>query len=216
MSFSKVYSAQTHLLKGKIIDIEVDLSKGLYAFNIVGLPDKAVEESRDRVGAAIKNSGFTSPKQKNQKVVVSLAPADLKKEGPLFDLPIALAYLLAAEEIRFNPEGKIFLGELSLDGELRRINGVLPLVEEAKKKGFKEIYLPKENVLEAALIPEIHIFGIETLAQIIEHLDTHTKDKNNEKQKLIPAERTEIIFEDNPLAIDFKDVKRSGGCKKGT
>src|SRR5438105_12931345 len=99
MSFSKVSSAQSHLLKAKIIDIEVDLSKGLYSFSIVGLPDKAVEESRDRIGAAIKNCGFISPKNKNQKVVISLAPADLKKEGPSFDLAMALGYLLAASEI---------------------------------------------------------------------------------------------------------------------
>ncbi|MCH7756675.1 hypothetical protein IIC45_01135 [Patescibacteria group bacterium] len=95
MSFAKVYSAQTTLLKATIITVEVDISKGLYAFAIVGLPDKAVEEARDRVSAAIKNSGFKSPKQKNQKVVIALAPAGLKKEGPLFDLSAALAYLLA-------------------------------------------------------------------------------------------------------------------------
>src|SRR5262245_26478576 len=115
MSFSKVASAQSHLLKAKIIDVEVDLSKGLYHFSIVGLPDKAVEESKDRIAAAIKNSGFTSPKNKNQKVVISLAPADFKKEGPNFDLAMALAYLLASEEIGFNPKKKLFLGELSLD-----------------------------------------------------------------------------------------------------
>src|SRR5438552_2292554 len=103
MSFAKVQSAQTDLLKAQIIDIEVDLSSGLHAFSIVGLPDKAVEEARDRMSAAIKNTGFKSPKAKNQKVVISLAPADLKKEGPAFDLPMALGYLLAARLIRFDP-----------------------------------------------------------------------------------------------------------------
>jgi len=93
MSFAKVHSAQTVELKAHIVDVEVDLSRGLHAFSIVGLPDKAVEESRDRVAAAIKNSGFTSPKSTNQKIVVSLAPADIKKEGPFFDLAIAVAYL---------------------------------------------------------------------------------------------------------------------------
>src|SRR5438046_2284659 len=107
MSFAKVFSAQSHLLKARIIDVEIDLSKGLYSFLVVGLPDKAVEESRDRIGAAIKNSGFTSPKHKNQKVVISLAPADLKKEGPSFDLGMALGYLLAADEIKFDPKGKL-------------------------------------------------------------------------------------------------------------
>ena len=118
-NFAKVYSAQTTLLSAQIIDIEVDLSKGLHSFTVVGLPDKAVEESRDRVSAAIKNSDYKSPKVKNQKVVISLAPADIKKEGPVFDLGIALAYLLSCDDIKFDPEDKLFLGELSLDGYLR-------------------------------------------------------------------------------------------------
>lgn len=96
MSFAKIYSAQTFLLEPHIVDIEVDLARGLHSFSVVGLPDKAVEESRDRVSAAIKNSGFKAPKAKNQKITVSLAPADMKKEGPAFDLGIALAYLLAS------------------------------------------------------------------------------------------------------------------------
>src|SRR3954470_11077109 len=111
MSFSKVFTAQASLIRATIISVEVDLGKGLHSFTVVGLPDKAVEESRDRVGAAIKNSGFASPKSKNQKVIISLAPADLKKEGPAFDVPIALAYLLASGEIRFDPKRYIFIGE---------------------------------------------------------------------------------------------------------
>ena len=149
MSFSKVYSAQSTLLTPHIIDVETDLSKGLNAFIIVGLPDKAVGEAKDRISAAIKNAGFTSPKQKNQKVVVSLAPADLKKEGPVFDVAIALGYLLAAEDIVFDPKKKLFLGELSLDGLIRPITGTLPLVEEARKKGFTQAFVPKENAEEA-------------------------------------------------------------------
>src|SRR5690348_3067832 len=107
--------------------METDISRGLYAFSVVGLPDKAVKEARDRVSAAIKNSGFTSPKSKNQKIVISLAPADQKKEGPVFDVSIALSYLLAAEEIDFDPEGKLFLGELALDGAIRPVHGILPI-----------------------------------------------------------------------------------------
>jgi len=117
-NFAKVYSAQTTLLSAQIIDIEVDLSKGLHSFSVVGLPDKAVEESRDRVSAAVKNSGFKSPKAKNQKIVISLAPADLKKEGPVFDLGIALAYLLSCDEIRFNTEKKLFLGSSRKENEI--------------------------------------------------------------------------------------------------
>ncbi len=171
MSFSKVYGAQANVAGATIISIEVDLSKGLHAFSIVGLPDKAVEESKDRIGAAIKNSGYPSPKSKNQKVVVSLAPADLKKEGPSFDTPMALAYLLASDEIRFNPEHKLFLGELSLDGRLRSVPGVLPLAREACKRGFTEMYVPKENAREAALIEGITVYGAETLKEIIDSIN---------------------------------------------
>ena len=104
MSFARIYSAQTHLLKGKIVTVEVDITKNtLHAFTLVGLPDKAVDESKDRMSSALKNSGFNSPKNQNQKIVISLSPADLKKEGPYFDLAIALAYLLSAEEIDFDP-----------------------------------------------------------------------------------------------------------------
>ena len=118
-SFSRVFSAGPHLLRGELVTVEVDTARGLYAFTIVGLPDKAVEESRDRVSAAIKNSGFGSPKSKNEKVVVSLSPADIKKEGSYFDLAIAVGYLLSVEELAFDPEKKMFLGELALNGEVR-------------------------------------------------------------------------------------------------
>jgi len=151
MSFAKIYSAQTVLLNAHLITIEVDISKGLHSFTIVGLPDKAVEESRDRVSAAIKNIGYRSPKQTNQKITISLAPADIKKEGPIFDVPMALAYLLARDEIHFDVEKKLFLGELSLDGKIRPIHGTLALVREAAALGFEEVYVPKENATEAAL-----------------------------------------------------------------
>ena len=125
MGFAKVFSAQPTLFGAHPITIEADLSKGLHAFTIVGLADKAVDESRDRVSAAIKNSGWKSPKQRNQKITIALAPADQKKSGPLFDLPIALCYLHATEEIRFDPEDKLFVGELALDGRVRGVRGVL-------------------------------------------------------------------------------------------
>ena len=106
MGVSKVTSAQTNLLSVYAVEVETDLSRGLYAFSVIGLPDQAVEEAKDRVGAAIKNTGLTSPKQKNQKIVISLAPAAVEKSGPAFDLAIALSYLLAAEEIDFDPKNK--------------------------------------------------------------------------------------------------------------
>ena len=143
MQFSKIFSAQTVGLTAHIIDVEVDLSRGLHAFSLVGLPSTSVDESRDRVSAAIKNSGFTSPKQKNQKIVISLAPAEIKKEGSHYDLAIALAYLVASGDAQFNPQGKLFLGELSLDGKLRPIRGTLLLAQAARERGFTEIFVPE-------------------------------------------------------------------------
>ena len=220
MSFAKVHSAQVALLKAQIVDIEVDLSKGLYAFSVVGLPDKAVEESRDRVSAAVKNSGFKSPKQKNQKIVIALAPADLKKEGPVFDLGMALAYLIAAEEIKFSPSRKIFLGELSLDGEVRKINGVLAIAEEAKRRGFEEIYLPKENAREAALIDGIKIFGVKNLQEVIAHLDERRANEDEDgnikiKIELKQEPATKIERKEEEFEIDFSEIKGQEMAKRG-
>lgn len=174
MQFSKIFSAQIVGLTTHIIDVEADLSRGLHNFSLIGLPSASVDESRDRVSAAIKNSGFTSPKQKNQKIVVSLAPAELKKEGSHYDLAIALAYLMAGGEARFNPEGKIFLGELSLDGVVRPIRGVLLYAQVAQREGFSEIFVPAENAREAALVSGITVYGVHTLTEIINHLDNKT------------------------------------------
>src|SRR3954466_14194600 len=133
MNFARVYGAQPGLPKAHLVSVEADLARGLHAFNIVGLPDKAVEEARDRVASAIKNSDLTSPKSTNKKIVISLAPAELKKEGAAFDLPVALSYLLAAEELNFAPEGKLFAGELALDGSLRPIRGTLSIALLARE-----------------------------------------------------------------------------------
>jgi magnesium chelatase family protein len=207
MSFSKVYSAQTQLLSVTPISVETDISRGLYAFAVVGLPDKAVEEARDRVSAAIKNSGFTSPKSKNQKIVISLAPASEKKEGPAFDVAIALSYLLASEEIEFDPEGKLFLGELSLDGKLRPVRGILPVARFAKKSGVKELYVPTENVSEAALIEGVSVFGADSLQTLIQHLT---------KEKLIaPAKTTKINKKETSTRVDFSDVRGQERAKRG-
>jgi len=213
MGFAKVFSAQHHLLKAEIVSVEVDLARGLHAFSIVGLPDKGVEESRDRVSAAIKNSGFPSPKSKNQKVVVSLAPADLRKEGPIFDLAIALAYLLASNEISFDPSTKLFLGELSLDGKLRRIRGVLPQVTEARAKGFTEVYVPIENAVEASLIEGIAIFAVSTLQEIVSHLDT--KRSGAEKVFIKPFPQTKMSAEKRETGADLSDIQGQEVAKRG-
>ncbi|MEK7567640.1 MAG: YifB family Mg chelatase-like AAA ATPase [Patescibacteria group bacterium] len=209
--FAKVHSAQTHLINGFIVDVEIDLSKGLHSFSIVGLPDKANEEAKDRVSAAIKHSGFSSPKSHNQKIVVSLAPANLKKEGPLFDLAIALAYLLAKEEIDFDTTDKIFIGELSLDGKLRGVSGILPLVETAKKKGFKEVYVAEENAEEAALIRDIKIYGAPSLSKVVEHLISKTPIlKSQEETKIEKG----LKNNENP-ETDFVDIKGQETGKRG-
>jgi len=207
MSVSKVFSAQTNLLSVYTVEVETDLSRGLYAFAVVGLPDKAVEEARDRVGAAIKNSGLTSPKQKNQKIVISLAPASEKKEGAAFDLAIALSYLLAAEEIEFTPKGKLFLGELSLDGTLRAVRGVLPIAKFAKENGFSELYVPKENTKEAALIEGIAVYGAESLSEIIKHLSG--------EKLLTKSPKTNFVRKERNNSTDFADVRGQERAKRG-
>ncbi len=166
----RVFSGAVFGLDAFPIEVEVDSTPGLHFFNIVGLPDKTVEESKDRIASAIKNSGFIAPHQKNRRVIVNLAPADIKKEGPAFDLPIALGYLLTTQQIKFKTEERIFLGELSLDGSLRRINGILPIVSMAKNQGFKEVFIPKNNVQEASIISGLSIIGVQNLSELIGHL----------------------------------------------
>ena len=172
---SKVYSAAIVGLDAQIVEVETDVSYGLRSFHIVGLPDKAVEESKERIGAALKSSGFRSPHSQPQRVLVNLAPADLKKEGSLYDLPIALGYLLASNQIKFNPEGKIFVGELSLNGKLRKIKGALPFALKAKEKGFSQIILPKQNALEAALIEDLEVIGVQNLKELVLYLKGERK-----------------------------------------
>ncbi len=181
----KVFSAAINGLNAQIIEVETDVSFGLSKFEIVGLPDKTVEESKERVAAAIKNTGFRSPFQQSQKVLINLAPANLRKEGSLYDLPIALGYLFASKQIRFNPQEKIFCAELALNGQLRPIRGVLSLSLIAKEKGYKEIILAKENAPEAALAlsleknkntnQEIKIIGLNSLKEVINYLEGRLK-----------------------------------------
>ncbi len=217
MAVSKIYSAQATLLSAQLIDIEVDLSKGLHSFSIVGLADKSVDESKDRVGAAIKNSGWKSPKNKNQKVVVSLAPADIKKEGPLFDLPIALAYLISSGDIDAEVEHKLFIGELSLDGKLRPIKGALPIAQMAKKKGFTEIFLPLENAEEASSIDGIKVFGAESLLDVVKHINTKESDDEDAlpKVKLKEYKSKKKKKTKREIEVDFSDVKGQESAKRG-
>ncbi len=172
MSFARVYSAQPGIPKGKLVHVETDVSRGLHAFSIVGLPDKAVEEARDRMSSAIKhtNKKFTPPKATNKKIIISLAPATIKKEGAVFDLPMAISYLIAAGELKASTEKVLFAGELALDGALRPIRGALAIAQIAREKDFDALIVPKENAAEAALIEGIAVYGAETLGEVIAHI----------------------------------------------
>lgn len=217
MQYAKVHGAQTSLLSPYLVSIETDLSRGLHSFTVVGLPDKAVEESRDRVAAAIKHSGYESPKSRNQKIVISLAPADLKKEGPMFDLPIALSYLLAAGDIRFDPKPYLFVGELSLDGQLQPVRGVLPLVAEAKRKGKKAVFVPKQNEAEAALVGGVDIYGAESLRQVVDFLNEKKASEAKQKKfgtKLAPAPQTKLAPNFGESQFAFEDIRGQAGAKR--
>ena len=193
-------------IDGFMVDVEVDIAKSLPSFDIVGLPDMAVRESKERVRAAIKNSGFEFPVR---KITVNLGPAHIKKEGPSFDLPISIAILTASEQIEFNGiDEYIFLGELSLNGELRPVNGILPIAMEASKKGINRIILPKENADEAAVVKGMEVYPANNLNEIIEHLtgenpiSPHTKDING-------------LFKISPkYEYDFSEVKGQENVKR--
>ena len=163
----KIHSAAVIGLNCEPIQVEVDISHGFPNFTIVGLPDTAIQESKERVRAAIKNQSLHFPEF---RVLINLAPADIKKEGPSFDLPIALAILLADGYIKKIDKHSLFIGELSLQGEVRSVGGVLAAAIMAKEKKFKTLYVPKDNAAEAALIPELKIIPVENLKQLLDHL----------------------------------------------
>lgn len=165
---AKVNSMAVVGLDAHPIEVEVDIGQGLPALNIVGLPDKAVEESKERVRSAIKNSGSNFP---ISRITVNLAPADLKKEGPSYDLPIAVGVMFADKQLpRQDLKKVLFVGELALDGALRHVNGILPTVMFAKEKGFNKIFLPEINAVEASLIEDIEIIPVKNLNDLILHL----------------------------------------------
>jgi len=167
---ARIFSVATVGLDGVTVEAEVDvLNQGLHVFTLVGLPDTSVKESRERVSSAIKNSGFKPPHQ-NGRITVNLAPADLPKQGPVYDLPIALGYLKTTGQLDFDPSGKLFLGELALDGAVRRVNGVISAAVLARDAGFPEVYVPAENAEEASLIPGITVYPVKNLFSLVAHL----------------------------------------------
>jgi magnesium chelatase family protein len=196
---SKVFSAAIVGLDAQIIEVEVEVSYGLRCFNIVGLPDKAVEESKERVVCAVKNSGFRSPVQQPFRILVSLAPADLKKEGSIYDLPIAIAYLSAIKSVNFGFSDKVIVGELALDGRVRPIKGALSFALSARDKNYKEIILPKDNIKEAALVKGINVIGVESLKDAILYLER----KRDIKPTFLDEKDNNHIFEQQLIDIGF-------------
>ena len=168
MGLAKVLSCAVVGLDGELVDVEVDIASGMPAFAIVGLPDTAVQEAKERVRSAIRNSGFPFP---NRRITVNLAPADLRKEGPAYDLPIAVAVLIASQQAVAETERVAFVGELALDGNVRHAHGVLPMVGLAKERGLETVYVPEVDGREAALIEDIRIVPVRSLAQLVAHLD---------------------------------------------
>ncbi|NLA08300.1 MAG: YifB family Mg chelatase-like AAA ATPase [Parcubacteria group bacterium] len=204
---AKVYSAAVIGIKAQPIEVEVDLGPGLHNFNIVGLADKAVNEAKDRVSSAIKNSGAVAPLRQNRKITVNLAPADLKKEGSIYDLAIAIGYLLCSNQIKnFSTKNKLFLGELALDGSLRPVAGVLPSVLMAKNK-FEEVILPAKNAKEAAVVKGIKIIGCKDLKEVVEYLEGK-KEINS-----IVEENLENFGGEN-YSVDFSDIKGQKQAKR--
>lgn len=207
---AKIFSATTVGLESAPVEVEVDvLSSGLHHFTLVGLPDTATKEAKERVSSAIKNSGFKPPHQCG-RIIVNLAPADIPKNGPLYDLPIALGFLLATDQIHFDVHGKLFVGELSLNGTIRPIHGMLPIALMAKKYGFTELYVPKQNAIEASLVQEITIFPLDTLLDLSQHLT---------KQKVIgsfvtPEQLTTKVGLESEEVTDFKDIRGQNFAKR--
>ncbi len=202
---SIVKSIALHGLQGYLVNIQVDVSAGMPSFEIVGLPDTSIRESRERVKTAIRNS---TSEFLSRRIVVNLAPASTKKEGSIFDLPIAIGILIANNVIsNENLNDTIFIGELSLDGSIENIKGVLPICIEAKRLGIKKVILPKSNASEASIIKELEIIPVSSLNEIIQYLNnqiTITKSKN-------------VNFNSNinsSYEFDFSEVKGQENVKR--
>ena len=190
-------------INGYEVSVECFLSGGLPGFDVVGLPDAAVKESRERVRAAVKNCGAKFPVS---RITVNLAPARLRKEGTVYDLPILLGIMAAAEEIRPLPEDAAFLGELSLSGALRPVTGVLPMALTAARLGIKALFVPAANAAEATLAAGVTVYGVETVGQLMAHLTG--------RQVMQPAPRWMPVRQDRPMP-DFADVMGQENVKRG-
>lgn len=192
---SKLNSLGIFGMNAFLVEVETDLSKGIPSFDIVGLPDTAVKESRDRVRASIKNCGYEFP---ISRITVNLAPADIKKVGSIYDLPILMSILKASNQITCNLSDSIFIGELSLNGDLRHINGVLPMTIFAKESGFTNIYLPYQNALEASIVSGINVFPVKNLNELFDHISGI--------KRINPALPSKNKSEEQDTPLDFSQV----------
>ena len=201
--FSLVNSVGIFGLNSYMLGIEADVSGGLPAFDVVGLPDTAVKESRDRVRAAIKNCGYKFP---TGRITVNLAPADKKKEGAVYDLPILISILTASKQLDANTQNCAFLGEVSLDGQVRSINGVLAMVITAKQSGISDIFVPLDNASEGAAVEGINVYGVKSVKELVDHLTGFTP--------LTPASPVPPQESTLAAALDFCEVKGQIMAKK--
>lgn len=206
MSLAKIKSAGLNGIDGYIVDVQTDIANGMPTFEIVGLPDTAVREAKERIRSAIKNVGAQPP---NKRIIINLAPAFCKKEGSVYDLPMAISILCASGQVNIpSPEEYAFLGELSLDGTLNSIKGVLPMVISLYKNGIKNIFLPKANASEGAVIDGLNIYPVNSLSDIIKHFLDVAKIQPHK------VNMEEILSADNDYILDFCDVKGQETVKR--
>jgi magnesium chelatase family protein len=203
---SKTYASAVYGIDATTITIEVNVSQGIKFF-LVGLPDNAVKESHERVASALSENGFKMPRR---QVVINMAPADIRKEGSAYDLPIALGILAASEQIEAPDLDKyVMMGELSLDGQLQPIKGVLPIAVKAREEGFKGIILPKENSQEAAVVDKLEVYGVENIREVIDFFN-----EGKELKQTIIDTRQSFIDNVNHCDIGFEDVKGQESVKR--
>lgn len=200
---AKCYSMGLYGMEAFLVEVETDLSAGLPAFELVGLPDAAVKESRDRVRSALKNCGFDFPVS---RITMNLAPADKRKEGPIYDLPLLISLLKATRQLPANTDDCVFIGELSLSGELRPVKGVLPMAIEAQQAGFKRLFIPYENAQEGAVVKELQVYPVKHVSQLIDFLC--------EKAELAPISAVSQQTAQDIYMPDFADVKGQAEAKR--
>lgn len=193
-------------LEGFLVDVQVDVSAGMPNWEVVGLPDASVREAKERVRTAIKNSGYDF---QSRRIVINLAPADTKKEGSFFDLPIAVGILMDFQNIKCqNLENTVFIGELSLNGNINKVNGILPMCIEAKKLGIRKIILSSENAKEAAIVEGLTVIGARNLTEVVEYLNG---------ERLIQSTKSDLkqaINQKGKYAFDFSEVRGQENVKR--